>query len=182
MIVSLMLLATLMQEGRPYMVDRVAIKVNDKILTQRELVHLYRQKRHEMMAQYEGPRLDRMLKGAWRDTLRDAEQMMLFYEKAHELGMVPSREDIRSRLQSIRESNGLDEEQFAEVIFQQTGMTMDEYSDFFIRRDAQQAVIMTQVVRKIEVDDSEISKYYAEHKDEFMIPENYRIAADSSSP
>ena len=157
-------------------VDRIAVKVNDKIITQRELVMLYNQRRKTYLHGFQGAELDAKLKEAWTETVTDAEETLLLYEKSVELGLAYSEDDIRSQLQAVKESNGLSEEEFEEQIRIQTGMEPNELISFQIRDYSAQSVIQSQVIRQIKIDDSEIAKYYSENQAKFMTPETYRIA------
>jgi parvulin-like peptidyl-prolyl isomerase len=179
MTMSLLWLLLFLQSGndsKTVFVDRVAIKVNDKIITEREVFHSYRQVRAELIAQYSGAELDRKLKEAWKDTVSSLEERLLLYEKASELGISVSEDDSRARLLSIKESQGLSDEEFEAILLEQTGMTLEEYVDFRKREDSSQMVIQSQVLSKIKIEDSEIAKYYQENIDKFMLPATYRIA------
>ncbi|CAM2068025.1 Peptidylprolyl isomerase [Sulfidibacter corallicola] len=157
-------------------VDRVAIKVNDKIITQRELVMMYEQRRQGYLQAYRGAQLDEKLKTAWEDTLKEAQEQLLLYENAVELGMALSEEDVRSRLNAMRESNGLSEQEFEEIIQEQTGMSMHDFIEFRKRQDSADTVIHTKVVSQIKIDDSEIAKHHSEHREDYLNPATYRIA------
>ena len=157
-------------------VDRVAIKVNDKIITEREVLHSYRQMRAELISQFSGSELDQKLKDAWTDTIASLEERLLLYEKATELGISVSEDDARARMVAIKESQGMSDEEFEEVLLDQTGMTLEEYVDFRKREDSSQMVIQSQVLSKIRIEDSEIAKFYQENQQDFMLPATYRIA------
>jgi len=157
-------------------VDRVAIKVNDKILTQRELLLIYKQLRSTYMNSFSGTELDEKLKEAWDQAVSEGEEQLLFYEKAVELGVAYSRDEILDGLNSIKESNGLTEAELEQEIEKQMGMTVEEFVGYSQRDRSRQVVIQREVVSQIQIDDSEIAKYYEEHLDSFMEPETYRIS------
>lgn len=157
-------------------VDRVAIKVNDKILTQRELLHIYKQLRQAYMQSFTGTELDNKLKDAWSMAVKEGEEQLLFYEKAVELGISYSRDEIRDGLRAIKESNGLTDAELEQEVQNQMGMTIEEFVSYNQRDKSRQAVISREVVSRIQVDDAEIAKYFEENKSEFMVPETYRIS------
>ena len=163
-------------EDKTVFLDRVAIKVNDKMMTERELIQAYRDRRRSALERYTGAELDKALKSAWQDTVKEAEETLLLYEKAVELGIAFSLEDARSRLMALKDSNGMSDQEFEEAILEQTGMTLLEFVDFRQRADSAEAAVQHQVFSKIKIEDSEIAKYYDEHQQEFMNPETYRIA------
>lgn len=164
------------ESAKTVFIDRVAVKVNDKIITERELVSSYKRLRQVALKQYTGAELDEKLREAWQTSVADAEESLLLYEKAFELGIALSADDIRSQLMAVKESNGLSDEEFEEEIIRQTGMTLDEYADFRKREDSAQHVIQSQIIAKIKIEDSEIAKFFDEHIEDYRTPEAYRIA------
>ena len=163
-------------ESRTVFVDRIAIKVNDKIITERELISTYKQLRRETLKQHTGAELDRRLKEAWDNAIKTAEESLLLYEKALEVGVAFSRDDTLSQMLSIKESNGMSDEEFEAAVKEQTDMSLEMWVDARMRDTSANAVIHSQVVNKIKVDDSEIAKYYQLNQQEFMQPATYRIA------
>lgn len=163
-------------ENAPIMVDRVALKVNDKIITERELMLIYAQRRDAYIAQYSGPDLNTKLEEIWEDVVKQAKEQLLLYEKSVELGLSISQDAMESRLQGVKEANGLSDDEFEEILKQQTGMTMDEYVDSERRNESAQRVVHSEVFNAIEIDDSEVAKYYSEHQEDFVEPPKYRVA------
>ena len=163
-------------EGDARIVDRVALKVNDKIITERELLLTYKQRRKLLIDQYAGPDLNQQLENLWEDVVRLAKEQLLLYEKSVDLGLSISQDAMDSRMQSIKESNGLSDEEFERILMEQTGMTLDEYIDSERRSESAQRVIQSQVVNAIDIEDSEVAKYYTENQSEYMEPAKYRIA------
>ena len=173
---TLMLMLCFQEAQKPVYIDRIAIKVNDKIVTERELIHTYKQNRAAVMREFTGAELDQKLKEVWSETVAYMEERLLLYENAVELGMAMSEDESRSRLMSIKESRGFSDEEFEQVLAEQTGMTLDEYVAFRQRDDSATMVIQSKILSKIRIEDSEIAQYYDTHLDEFMNPATYRIA------
>ncbi len=164
------------QNDQTVFVDRVAIKVNDKMMTERELALEYRMRRDAILKNFTGAELDRKLREAWTNTVQEAEENMLLYEHAVEIGYAYTDDDALSRLMAIKESNGMSDEELEQAIRAQTGMTLNEFIDYRKRSDSAQATIQREIISKIQIDDSEIAKFYDERKSEYMNPETYRIA------
>ena len=164
------------QETKTVFVDRVAIKVNDKIITERELVMNYKQRRADALSEFTGAELDKKLSEAWEETIKSAEETLLMYEKAVELGYAFSPDDTLARLNGIKESNGYTDEEFEQVLQEQTGMTLPELVDLRTRDDSAQGIFQSQVLQRINIEDSEIAQYYDGHQSEFMTDATYRIA------
>ncbi|MCB1050562.1 MAG: peptidyl-prolyl cis-trans isomerase [Acidobacteria bacterium] len=160
----------------PVMVDRVALKVNDKIITERELLHTYSQRKKELVSNYQGEDIQAALEDAWKQTMDDAVDQLLLFEKAVEIGVAISEDALESRLQSVKEANGFSDEEFEKILREQTNMSIDEYLDYSRRDESAKRVIQSQVLSKIDIEDSEIAKYYEENQSEFMEPATYRIS------
>ncbi|MDJ0837541.1 MAG: peptidylprolyl isomerase [Acidobacteriota bacterium] len=175
---TLLLLMTLLFQDRTtsVFVDRIAIKVNDKMMTEQELVNLYQDIRKQALQEASGADLDAKLKEAWDAAVSEAEQTLLLYEKAVESGVAFSREETISLLAGMREQAGLSEAEFEEEVKRQTNLTMDELVDKRMREDSARAAIQSLVLNKITFEDNEIAKYYDENKKDYMVPASYRIA------
>lgn len=163
-------------ESEPVMIDRVALKVNDKIITERELLHTYSQRKSQVIETYEGSDIQAELEKAWEETVTDATDQLLLFEKAVESGLALSEDALESRLLSIKEANGFNDETFEQALLEQTGMNIQEYIDYTRRDESARRVIQSYVIGSIEIEDSEISKYFTENSDQFMEPATYRIA------
>jgi parvulin-like peptidyl-prolyl isomerase len=162
--------------GDPVMIDRVALKVNDKIITERELLTTYRQRKRALL-QDKGQELDEAaLAALWTEVVDEATDQLLLFEKAFESGAAISEDALESRLQSLKEANGFNEEEFAKALLEQTGMTPQEYVDFSRRDESARRVIYSQVLSRIEIEDSEIAKYYETHAESFQVPARYRLS------
>ena len=173
---TFLLMLCFQEANKPVYIDRIAIKVNDKIITERELVHTYKQNRAAVMNEYSGAELDQKLKEVWNETIAYLEERLLLYENAVELGMAMSEDESRSRLMSIKESRGFSDEEFEQVLAEQTGMTLDEYIAFRQRDDSATMIIQSKILSKIRIEDSEIAQYYDNNQNEFLNPATYRIA------
>lgn len=170
------LLVWLQTPQEQYFVDRVAVKVNDKIITQRELLLVYELKKRKLLESQTSGNLDEQFRALWQQTVDEAVEQLLLYEKAVELGVAISDDALESRMQSIKESNGFSDEEFEQILKAQTGMSIDEYVASQRREESAQRVIHSQVLSQIEIEEAEISKYYDEHQDTYMEPATYRIA------
>lgn len=79
-------------------------------------------------------------------------------------------------LNSIKETNGLSDAELEQEVQKQMGMTIEEFVSYNQRDRSRQAVIQREIVSKIQIDDSEVAKYYEENKDQFMTNETYRLS------
>ncbi|CAM2008583.1 peptidylprolyl isomerase [Acanthopleuribacter pedis] len=171
-----LMLFTWQDDSPIHFVDRIALKVNDKIITQRELVAMYQQRRQGYMEAFRGAELDEKLKSCWDDTLKEAQEQLLLYENAVQEGVSLSEEDVRTRLNAMRESNGFTDEEFEKIIQEQVGMALPEFIKYRQRVDSSDQVIQARILSRIKIEESDIAKYYSENRTQYMTPATYRIA------
>ena len=177
MILSLCLLSFIfIQEGESWFVDRVAVKVNDKIITEQELILTYQQQKRQFLQNYMGTSLEQDLEKLWNDTINDAVDQLVLYEKAVELGINISEESVDGTLQNQKESHGMTQEEFEKMILEQTGMSLQQYVESTIRFQSGQRVVQSRVWGTIMIDDPEVAKYYEENIVKFTNPETFQIA------
>jgi parvulin-like peptidyl-prolyl isomerase len=162
--------------GEPVMLDRVAIKVNDKIITERELSLTYLNRRKDLLARNEySVDLAATLDGLWDELVEESVNELLLYEKSVELGWNLSHESVEGQLENQRESNGLSAEEFASLLREQTGMTLKQYIDYTLRSESANRVIQQAIFQSIQIDDPEVVMYYEQHLNEFTVPESFRV-------
>lgn len=164
------------QEGESWFVDRVAVKVNDKIITEQELILTYTQKKRQLLQEFTTGSLELELERLWEEVVDDAVDQLLLYEKAVELGMDISEETLDGTLQNQKESYGLSQEEFEEMILEQTGMNLQQYMESTVRMQSGQRVVQSRVWGSIQIEDPEIAKYYEEHIESYTDPETFQIA------
>jgi parvulin-like peptidyl-prolyl isomerase len=101
-------------------------------------------------------------------------QRAQFEQKAEELGVEVTDEDVEERLEQIKEQYfGDDEEKYAEQLEEQ-GLS-DEQVRRDIRAQLVQEKIFEQVTADVEVTDEEVEEHYAENQDQYGQPESREV-------
>ncbi len=154
-------------------VEEIAAKVNGDIITRGELD----KKRAEIEAEAKrsglsGPRLQQAVSEYAANALRDQIDTLLLVQKGKDLN-ISVDSDVTRRLAEIQVQQKIsDPDKFQAFIRENTGMT---YEDFKLQMKNQmltQRVIGQEVMRNIVVPETEMQKYYDEHKSEFMRKES----------
>ncbi len=150
-------------------VEEIAAKVNGDIITRGELAR----KRLEIEAEAKrqglsGPRLQQAVDEYYANALRDEIDTLLLVQKGKDLNISVDA-DVTRRLAEIQVQQKIsDPDKFQAFIRENTGMA---YEDFKLQMKNQmltQRVIGQEVMRNVIVPESEMQKYYEEHKSEFM--------------
>lgn len=144
------------------LVDRIAAVVNRTVITEYELQEAERQFLAQTPGSPEIPGEERRRKVL--DVLIENE---LIRQKADEIGLLVSDEELNAALYDIKERNQiLSDEQFKQVLLQE-GRTWDEFLEN-IRDQIKIAKLVNREVRsQIEVSEEEVELYYQTHQHEF---------------
>jgi len=150
-------------------VEEIAAKVNGDIITRGDLEH----KRAEIEAEAKrqginGARLAEVVKEEASNALREKIDTLLLVQKAKDLNINVDPE-ITRRLAEIQvQQKQPDPDKFRDFIQQQTGMPFEDFKQQMKDQLLTQRVIGEEVGRRISVPESEMQKYYDEHKNEFV--------------
>jgi parvulin-like peptidyl-prolyl isomerase len=150
-------------------VEEIAAKVNGDIITRGEL----EKKRSEIEVEarrqgLSGQRLQETVREYSANALREEIDQLLLVQKARDLTINVDSEVTR-RLADIQVQNKKpNPDDFATWIHEQTGMTYEDFRERMRKEALQQRVISQEVARNIAIPESEMQKYYEEHKKDYV--------------
>jgi len=150
-------------------VEEIAAKVNGDIITRGDL----EKKRAEIEAEAKrqgitGARLAEVVKEESSNALREKIDTLLLVQKGKDLN-VNVDNDVTRRLAEIQVQQKIsDPDKFHEFLAQQTGMPFEDFKQQMRDQLLTQRVIGEEVGRRIAVPESDMHKYYEEHKKEFV--------------
>ncbi len=150
-------------------VEEIAAKVNGDIITRGDL----EKKRTEVEAEAKrqgitGARLTEVVQEEASNALREKIDTLLLVQKGKDLSINVDGEVTR-RLAEIQVQQKIsDQDKFHEFLAQQTGMTFEDFKQQMRDQILTQRVIGEEVGRRISVPESDMHKYYDEHKTEFV--------------
>ena len=149
------------------MVSKVAVVVNDAIITTHQLEKAF---------------LDEVATNAAAQNLDDAErdklrlkvldrliEEELVKDRVKELRLKVSDEDVEAAINDVQQQNKLTRKQL-ESALQQQGMDFETYRENLRKQILRYKLIGLEVKSKSEVTNAELREYYREHEDEFLEP------------
>ncbi len=150
-------------------VEEIVAKVNGDIITRGDLETTRRDGAATLKQQgATGAALDKAIKELDRDALRDEIDRLLLVQHGKELNINVDSE-VTKRLAAIQTQSGIaDPDKFHDWIREQSGTPFEEFRQKIHDQILTQRVIGSEVMSRINIPHSEVEKYYAEHKSEFV--------------
>jgi len=155
-------------------VEEIAAKVNGDIITRGEL----EKKRLEIEAEarrqgLSGTRLTETVNQYAANSLRDEIDQLLLVQKAKDLNINVDTEVTRRLAeiqlqQKAQHPEITDPDKFQAFIRDQTGMPFEDFKQRMKNEMLTQRVIQQEVMRNVPISESEMQKYYEEHKADFV--------------
>jgi peptidyl-prolyl cis-trans isomerase SurA len=152
-------------------VNRIVLRVNDRIVT----LHDYEQRlaeRRDQIARSGAAAEDRqrLFSEAPKDVLRDFLDENLLLSRAAQLDITPSAEVLQSAEAQARKNWGIEDDAQFRAALRETGMTAEDFRARVRETLMYQEVLDRDVMSQIKVGDEDLQRYYREHPDEFRVP------------
>jgi len=162
--------------GLSKVVEKIAIIVNNRATTLLDLKKIYNARSSALFQKYTGDELKKQIKNLKKQVIEEKLEELLLLEKANQEGISITDEQINSFIQQLmKENNFKTEAQLENALMQSTGMTLAEFKKNQKTQNTARTVINQLVVRKIQVDDSELRAYYAQHQNDYETPFSYSL-------
>ena len=150
-------------------IEEIAAKVNGDIITRGELDQTRKEIEQGLRGEgMTGARLQEAVREYSANALRDQIDQILLVQKAKDLTINVDPEITRELAALQVRSKISDPDKFRQYVYEQTGMTYDEYRDRMRRQYLAQRVIGQEVGRQVNIPEPDQMKYYEEHKAEFV--------------
>lgn len=148
--------------GSAEVISRIAAVVNDEIITTRQL-----EQRVDAQAPDEAMSRRQMLENMITDILVE--------QRAAEIGIGVSEEDIDRAVADVERQNDITTAQLEQALVAQ-GMSMREYREQLSKQILRFKLTGIEVKSKADVTRREIESYYNEHQDEYRQPARMRLS------
>jgi parvulin-like peptidyl-prolyl isomerase len=150
-------------------VEEIAAKVNNDIITRGELEHRRKEIEQELRRQgLTGQKLADAVKQAERDALREQIDQLLLVQRGKDLD-IKIDADVTRRLAEIQVQNNIrDPDQFQAWIRQQTGMPYEDFKQQLTNQILTQRVVGQEIGSRIAISEPEMQKYYDDHKKDYV--------------
>jgi parvulin-like peptidyl-prolyl isomerase len=146
------------------LLDRVVAVVNEEIILESEVNQAANQSFKAELGDVDlaTPEGQRRYEAHRRKMLDMLIERLLVAQKAKDLKIDVTEDDVRTAAESVRTQNNLTEEQFAEALKQQGFATIADYKKAMRKQLLQLKVINQEVRSRVTVGDDEVRSYYAQ--------------------
>jgi peptidyl-prolyl cis-trans isomerase SurA len=164
-------------QTKPLVIEEVIARVNSDAITRGDLERARGEVRQE--AQQDCPKcapeqIDEKVAAEDKDVLRDLIDNSLLAQEGKDAGLSVDA-DVVKRLDEIRIQNKIASMEDLEAQIDKSGMSFEDFKNNIKNQLLQQEVIRHEVGSKIILGHDEVQKYYDEHKDEFVRPEEVTL-------
>lgn len=158
-------------------VEEIVAKVNGDIVTKTEIERSRKQIEADLRQQkLAGAQYDQAYKSRAENVLRDRIDELLLVQRGKELSINVEAE-ISKQLADIQKNVKIaDPEKFQQFVREQVGMPFEDYKNEMRNGMIRERVIRQEVGAQINVPRAEITKYYEDHKTEFVREERVFLA------
>jgi peptidyl-prolyl cis-trans isomerase SurA len=153
-------------------VEDIVVRVNDQIISRSDVI---RQQQQLEQAAAQGNIPPAELAGEQKNMLRDMIDQQLLLSRAKELGLNADADVIR-RLDDIRKQNHFDSMDELERAARKEGVNFEDFKAQIRNQLLTQMVVRDEVGRHLQMTQAEAQKYYDDHKQDFVQPEQVKLS------
>ncbi|MBS3819219.1 peptidyl-prolyl cis-trans isomerase [bacterium] len=157
-------------------IEAIVAVVNDDVITLSEYRKEFEKQYQNLRSQYEGEEFTQRYDNLKKNLLESMITDLLLFQEAKKRDMDVS-EQVRRTIENIKKENAIESDEKLKQLMRQQGINFEDWKEQIERNQMKQAVIFSEVVRDISVDDSDLVEYYNQHKEEFVEPEEYELSA-----
>jgi parvulin-like peptidyl-prolyl isomerase len=156
--------------------EEILVAVNGHIITRRVYQQAVEQGTAALYREFSGSELDAKLRTAREKTLQGLVDTFVLMDKAADLGITVSDEQLRGFVDQIKKDNNLPADADLERALQTSlGIGLKAYMVRAREDLVKQEVLRREVFSRIAVETQEIQAYYQEHKADFRLPSRFRM-------
>jgi peptidyl-prolyl cis-trans isomerase SurA len=164
--------------GATKTVEEIIARVNNEIITRSELEKARAAAQEDAKQECQGKCTPEQLRNDIEDreknTLRDLIDQSLLVQRGKDMGLNVEPEVIK-RLDQLRQQNKIDSMEDLEKAVSAQGSNWEDFKNNIRNGILTQRVISSEVGSHINIGKEEISKYYDDHKKEFVRPEQVAL-------
>jgi peptidyl-prolyl cis-trans isomerase SurA len=164
--------------GNGKVVEEIVARVNNEIITFSEYQKSESELHEEVRQDCQGcaqDRLNQMYEDRQKNLLRDQIDQSLLEQRAKDLG-ISVENDVIKRLDQVRQQNNFPTMEALQAAVEGQGMSWEDYKGNFRNQLLTQEVIRREVGSRVDIGHDDVKKYYDEHKQEFVRPEQVVLA------
>ena len=176
-LVVLAVLASLpVAEARAEVINRVLLRVNDRIVTQWDYERDLALHRSQIVqAVTDRNEQDRRLSEAPLQVMKSLFDELLVLSRADQLGLTISQLELEEAVKFRWEQFGIETDEQFRTALRQSGMTEGQFREDLAKQMLRQRVVGRELMSRIDVRDEELRDVYKENQDEFRLPEERKL-------
>jgi parvulin-like peptidyl-prolyl isomerase len=156
--------------------EEILVVVNNHIITRRMFQQAVEQSSATLYRKFSGKELDEKLRDTREKVLQGMVDSFLLEDKAVDLNVSISDEQVRSYIEEIKKQNNFKTDgDFEKAIRSEMNISLADYLKQVKRNELLSMVLGREVYSKIAIEDQELRVYYEDHKDEYKQPSRFRI-------
>lgn len=166
------------ERGKTRIVEEIVARVNNEIVTLTDVEREKSSAPDDARQDCQGctpAQLDAAIRDKEQNVLRDLIDQSLLVQKGKDLN-INVEPDVIKQMDRIRQQNKLKDMDEFEDALRKAGIVVEEYKSQIRNRLLTQEVIRKEVGSRLNVPHDEIQKYYDEHKNEFVRPEQVYLS------
>ena len=171
-----LVLPALVLPAAPEVREEILVVVNNHIITRKAFQQAVEQETAALYRKHSGKELDAKLKEAREKTLQGLIDAFVLSDKAAELNLSITDEQIRSYVEDIKQQNQFATDADLERALKTSlGVGLPDYLKQLKQQEVQRMVLGREVYSKVAIEDQELRAYYEDHKDEYKQPSRFRV-------
>ncbi|MCY3778095.1 MAG: peptidylprolyl isomerase [Candidatus Aminicenantes bacterium] len=162
----------------PVLLDEIVARVNDQIITRRDLDHeLYVIQSEVRRRIQDREQAMRFWQTQRRTVLRELIDTRLLLQKAEELGVAPNVDDyVSGQLEEMRKESGIPSLEAMDQAMRRQGMSLAQMREKLRQRAIQERLLGVMVYSRVTLLTPEIQEYYDQNREQYTEPEEVELA------
>ncbi len=162
----------------PVLLDEIVARVNDQIITRRDLDHELYVVQSEVRRQIQDrERAMRFWQTQKRAVLREMIDTRLLLQKAEELGVAPNVDDeVSAQIENMRKESGIPSLEAMDQAMRRQGMSIAQLREKLRQRAIQERLLGIMVYSRITLLTPEIQEFYDQNREQYVEPEEVELA------
>jgi len=161
---------------QPAEVNRIVLRVNDRILT----LFDYEMRKADRVQVLQSADItpeekQALLAQVGRGVLETAFGEMLLLSQADRMGIEPSPDAVSEAIDRVKQQFGIETEQDFQLALANSGMTMEALRAQYRSSLAMQEVLGREVRGRVAIGEEDVRRYYQSHPEEFEVPVRRRV-------
>ncbi len=162
----------------PVLLDEIVARVNDRIITRRDLDHELYVVQSDVRRRIQDPeRAMRIWQTQKKNVLREMIDARLLLQKAEELGVAPNvDEDVSAHIENMRKESGIPNLEAMDQAMRRQGLSLGQMRERLRQGYVQRQLIGVMVDSRITLLTPEIQEYYDQNREQYTEPEEVELA------